>query len=487
VLYRIILVSAIAWILVIAALVAMLVILSWLGSQRLADVTGQVSMLLEMETTRDALMSDSAAQDSRTLSSIARRLDALAASKSGGSLSPESAGLLTSTSSSLKRAAELFQDSEFSAAEDALEGGRSLLRGALGAKLAATRVALGASSEHQRWQQAVGVALAILISVASLLFFLFVRLRIVGPLRYLEQNLERLSRRDFDAADTLEESTPMGPLFEKYKRMVGRMRTLDEAHTKREDRLQEDVEKATRALIHQQAALARADRMATVGDLTARLAHDLRNPLSGVLLALTNMLAEQESDENIDRLETVISELERAIRLLNNIVDEARLRPESPIRLQLSQVVTDLIKLLRYQLDPRIAIRSQVADEIYCRLPDAGFRHVLLNLVTNAAQAIGERQGQIEIDAAIVDGQVELTIADDGTGFPQELLRVGVHEHGFFRAGGSGFGLATARRFVLAHGAQLRLANRPDGGGTVVLILPVDDCNAKASAGVHTG
>jgi two-component system NtrC family sensor kinase len=260
--------------------------------------------------------------------------------------------------------------------------------------------------------------------------------------------------------------------------MVKRMRDLDEAHAKREDALQADIDKATRALFQQQSALARADRMAALGELTARLAHDLRNPLSGVLMALTNLRDEVDAAEHIERLTTAINELERMARVLNNIVNESRIAPERPQRLQISCVVDELVRLMRYQLSSNIALTTDVPEDIYCRLPDAGFRHVLLNMVSNAAQAIGERPGTIAIAAARTEGHAELVISDDGPGFPEELMEAGVHEHGSWRKGGTGLGLATARRFAHEHGTRLELKNKPEGGAMVILRLPVEDCDS---------
>jgi len=321
------------------------------------------------------------------------------------------------------------------------------------------------------------VILAVVIPVATLAFLVFFRRRILVPLNDLGYLIGLLSRKDYASAMTDDVDPLMAPLFLKYNRMVKRMRDLDLGHTKREQALQQDVEKATRALVAQQLALARAERMAVVGDLSARLAHDLRNPLSGVLMALTNLRDEVVSAEHNERLEMVVRELERVARLLNNLVEESRQVPERPERLQLNRVIEDLIKLLRYQLDQRIAVKAHVPEEIYCRLPEGGLRHVLLNLVTNAAQAMGNGPGTIEITASVTDGRVELAISDDGPGFPDELLEAGVHEYGTWRKGGTGLGLATARRFVSAHGSRLELKNREKGGAVAVLILPVEDCD----------
>ena len=133
-----------------------------------------------------------------------------------------------------------------------------------------------------------------------------------------------------------------------------------------------------------------------------------------------------------------------------------------------------------------VNIVTDVPDDIYCKLPEAGFRHVLLNLVLNAAQAMGERAGSIQISAVRRDAQVQLSISDDGPGFPPQLLENGVYEYGTWRRGGNGLGLATARRFALEHGSRLELKNRPGGGACAMLKLPVEDCaEPSAKAATH--
>jgi signal transduction histidine kinase len=202
--------------------------------------------------------------------------------------------------------------------------------------------------------------------------------------------------------------------------------------------------------------------------------HDLQ-----YLMALANLRGEVDAAEHIERLTTVINELARMARVLNNIVNESRISPERPQRLQISRAVDELVRLMRYQLSSNIALTTDVAEDIYCRLPDAGFRHVLLNMVSNAAQAIGERPGTVAISAALSEGHAELVISDDGPGFPEELMEAGVHEYGSWRKGGTGLGLATARRFAHQHGTRLELKNKPEAGAMVILRLPVEDCDSR--------
>ena len=98
----------------------------------------------------------------------------------------------------------------------------------------------------------------------------------------------------------------------------------------------------------------------------------------------------------------------------------------------------------------------------------------MLNLVLNSAQAMGDGAGAVRITAARNEDTVEIRVCDDGPGFPEELLRGGVHEFGSWRHGGTGLGLATVRRFAFANSGRLKLVN-PDGAGAcAVLGFPLD-------------
>ena len=124
--------------------------------------------------------------------------------------------------------------------------------------------------------------------------------------------------------------------------MVKRMRGVEAGHVKREDALQREVDSATRAVFQQHVALARADRLAALGEMSARVAHELRNPLSGVLMALINLAEETQDPEQRERLQLAVRELERVGRLLSGLVEDAKQMPESPRQLRLATLLDEL-------------------------------------------------------------------------------------------------------------------------------------------------
>jgi len=476
-LYRTLLLIGVAWILVTGIVLSLLVIQSWQELGRFEPLSAHIEYRTELDSVADALVERFFSPDAATvlqrhsMADSAIILNRLSVDERA--LTEESKAQISSAAAALEALAPLTPQNETT---KALADVLTEIRNALVIEREAHQALLHKLADYGERQLLVSVILALLVPAAVGVFLIFFRRRVLAPLDDLGHLIGLLSRKDYSAAIKKDVDPLLAPLFDQYNRMVKRMRNLNEGHVKREDGLQRDVEQATRVLFQQQTTLARAERMAVIGDMSARLAHDLRNPLSGVLMALTNLRGEMDSAEQCERLGLAIGELERITRLLNNVVDEARLVPERPRRLQVSQVVGELARLLRYQLGENIEMAVDVPQNLHCKLPEAEFRHVLFNLVANAGQAIGNAQGKIAIRVMLEGDRVRLSVCDNGPGFPRELLDSGIHGHGTWRRGSIGLGLAAVRRFALAHGGALDLENRKQGGAEVILTLPLDTC-----------
>jgi C4-dicarboxylate-specific signal transduction histidine kinase len=133
----------------------------------------------------------------------------------------------------------------------------------------------------------------------------------------------------------------------------------------------------------------------------------------------------------------------------------------------------ELVALARYQVPPAIRVSFQGPEELMCRLPEPRLRQCLLNLILNAAEAVGREEGAIRIEARQDDGRIELTVTDSGPGFPAGLLLDGIRPFATGRVGGTGLGLAMVQRFVRDLGGQLSLANVEPHGASVRLSLPL--------------
>jgi two-component system, NtrC family, sensor kinase len=317
---------------------------------------------------------------------------------------------------------------------------------------------------------AMGLGIALPMTAVLLLFS--VRRRYLNPLDNLSELMTLLSRQDYRTVPTEDLDPLLRPVYDNYNRMAARLGELENEHRARQRTLEEEVRAATRALLEQQQELSRAARLAAVGEFAAGVAHELRNPLAGVQMALSGLRRDVDDRDMAGRLDMVISELKRVTRQLNELLDMSRRAPEPVTDLQISAVVDEILVLVRYQVGDRIRLRQTVPESIRCRLPEGGFRQALLNLVLNATQAIGDGTGEVDVSAEIQDDRLKLAVSDTGRGFSNEMLETGVRSFVTFREGGTGLGLAIVRRFVRDLGGDISLANQGNGGARVTMELP---------------
>jgi C4-dicarboxylate-specific signal transduction histidine kinase len=136
-------------------------------------------------------------------------------------------------------------------------------------------------------------------------------------------------------------------------------------------------------------------------------------------------------------------------------------------------VIKDLITLLNYQAVDSIDFEVCGGAQTPLLLPETEFRQVLLNLLQNAAQAIGDDGGTIVVEIKQDRQQLSIAIVDSGAGFSPEFLRQGIRPFFSLKQKGSGLGLVMVQRFARDQGGQLKLENDESGHGKVTLCLPL--------------
>jgi two-component system NtrC family sensor kinase len=299
-----------------------------------------------------------------------------------------------------------------------------------------------------------------------------VRRRFLRPLGDLAGLLTQLGEGEFRAVHLEEADSLLVPLFRNYNYLVTRLAELEAEHRSRALTLEAEVRHAAHALLEQQRTLARAERLAALGEMAGSLAHELRNPLAGILMSLTNLRRDVGRVDLVERIDLASAEVERLTRMLNGYLSTVRHSPEPLREIDLHELVTDLLALVRYQVPEGVRLRCQVPEDLRVRLPRDRVRQALLNLVLNSVQAAGEKPVEVTVSASVESDRVVLTVADTGPGFPPELLG-GWQPFATQREGGTGLGLAVVRRVALDLGGELRLTNRQPRGAAVHLSLPL--------------
>jgi two-component system, NtrC family, sensor kinase len=252
------------------------------------------------------------------------------------------------------------------------------------------------------------------------------------------------------------------------------MQELKSTHIEREADLRSQLEMTTRVLLKHQAMLARADRLAALGELSARMAHRLRNPLSGVLMTLTNLRDETASQDHRERLRQSIEALLRSFQELTELIEEARHEDELPVEMSLSKIVDELFMLVKHQAEgDALELHNEVSSDLVCKLPESGLRHALMILFMNSCGVQETREdGYIRVAAEDRGNGLSILVKDGGPGFSAAQLSMGSDGCHSWTRRGKGMGLAIVRRFVERLGGRMTLRNAPEGGAETILNIP---------------
>ena len=301
---------------------------------------------------------------------------------------------------------------------------------------------------------------------------LFLHFRILHPLNDLKQLLNKLTEANYTPIATDRLDPLLAPVFDSYNEMVTHLAELEEANRLHAQSLQQEVKLATQALLEQQQSLAKAEKLAAIGEVAAEFAHEIRNPLAGIQMAFSNLRRELNDYNQHDRIQMIDVELKRLRELLNGMLHQSRHTPAASSTFDFAILLRDLITLVRYQIAENINIDTKITTPLYVHLPESELRQVLLNLILNSAGAIPSTGGQIMIKAYTHSQGLHIEVHDSGHGFPQEMLSYGIRPFRTNHSQGTGLGLAMVQRFIKNMGGTIKLTNNNTQGACVLLFLP---------------
>jgi len=300
----------------------------------------------------------------------------------------------------------------------------------------------------------------------------FFRTNVLEPLDSLKELLSGLAEGEMKPIDRDTPDPLLHALFDRYNQLVTRLQELEQEHLEHTSALEFRVRQTSHALLDLSQQLAKAERLAALAELAASTAHELRNPLASIQLALENMLQECVDTELSERMQLVYREVQRLTRNLNDLLASARNSAEFSQKINIRQILEELLMLLKYQAEENIKFSYDVSADLYAFLPEREFRQMLLNLLLNSIQAIGPNSGEIRVVATYGNNRLFITISDTGPGFNDDILEHGIRPFVSLKDGGSGLGLAMVQRFVKDHHGRLQLQNIPPGHACVSLSLP---------------
>jgi two-component system NtrC family sensor kinase len=309
------------------------------------------------------------------------------------------------------------------------------------------------------WLREVVLAIVMATTVASLVLLFLLSKLVLRPMQRIIRMTGRMAEGDLSARVGIRPPGEMGILCQAVDAMA-------EAIAQREEQLQ----LATRQQI------GRSEQLASVGRLAAGVAHEINNPLTGVL-TFAHLLREKQNLDVQDKqdLETIIQETSRAAQIVRGLLDFARERPAAKEPLDVNEVVRRTIRLLGNQeVFQHVVVVEDLAED----LPEVDgdqnqLQQVMLNLSLNACEAM-PGGGTLLLSTLARDGTVLVKVTDTGCGIKSAHLDR-IFEPFFSTkpvGKGTGLGLSVSYGIVRQHGGTLEVESAEGQGTTFTVALP---------------
>jgi two-component system NtrC family sensor kinase len=327
------------------------------------------------------------------------------------------------------------------------------------------------------------------IVLAGLLVSYLVNRMVYLPLRDLDDGAERLAAGDLENIIPVRSKDEFGHLAASFNSMT---RALRKSRVDLEDwgrTLEQKVEEATEELHKAQAETARSEKLASVGLLAAGIAHELNNPLTGVLtfsyLVRKNLPDDSRDAEDLD---LVIRETKRCAGIIRRLLDFSREKKPEKSFSNLNELIAEIMQLTEQSAQVN---DIQIITDIDEQLPEIWMdenliKQVIMNMLVNAQHAI-KGEGSITIKTRLctagdraesvteLGNMAEITITDTGCGIPSEDLQR-VFDPFFTTKGvgkGTGLGLSVSHGTIKAHGGAIEVESIVGKGTEFRIYLPV--------------
>jgi two-component system, NtrC family, sensor kinase len=320
-----------------------------------------------------------------------------------------------------------------------------------------------------------------LLGVAGLVA-LVARRFVVAPVSRLLEGTREVARGQLEHEIPVGSGDEISVLASSFNHMTRSLRQAQEEIRRLMEGLERQVEERTAALRSTQSQLVQSEKMASLGKLAASIAHEVNNPLAGILTSsklLLRTLSEGPIDERaqasfVRSLRLVERETQRCTAIVRNLLDFARQREPSLKAVDINACVGEALSLLRNQ----IALQGITLETRLGKVPavwaDFGqLRQVLLNVILNASEAM-PGGGSLEVCTRFLPDRpaVEIEVRDTGSGIAPEHLTKIFDPFFTTKEKGTGLGLSVVYGVVERHGGKVEIQSELGKGTVMIIRLP---------------
>ena len=321
--------------------------------------------------------------------------------------------------------------------------------------------------------------------MVAVLSWLFVWRVVAKPIQALEKGTERLSQGELGYQIEVQSHDEVGDLAHSFNGMSLQLHAANDEIVTWAKTLEDRVEQKTKELQRAHAQMLHVEKMASIGKMAAVVAHEVNNPLSGILTYAkllskwvgTGQTAHEKREEAMQCLDLIAAESRRCGDLIKNLLSLSRTAPMNVQSVDLHAVINRCLMLVRHQLElVGVELQLKLADDlplVHC--DPAQIEQVLLALTMNAIDAM-PRGGTLWIETRLSSNksEIEIIVRDDGAGIAPDVLAhmfepfLTTKESGR----GVGLGLAISRGIVERHNGRIEVESEVGRGTTFTVTLP---------------
>ncbi len=325
-----------------------------------------------------------------------------------------------------------------------------------------------------------------MLVILSLCHYLITRKYICKPIELLLNQTQSLADGDLSARVTHLTNDEVGELGQSFNHMAENLQKAQAQLKEWGDTLEVKVEERTREIKSMQSQLLQSAKLASMGELVAGIAHEINNPLTGILMFASLSAKNQELPPQVkENLKLIIAESERCAKIVRGLLEFARESIPEKKSASFNRIIENTLNLVTHQtLFQDIDVCCRFADDLpEVELDVDQWQQVFLNMFINAGQAMPEG-GSLSLTTEHLGdkGRIRITVADTGTGIePEHLDKVFDPFFSTKEEKGFGLGLSVTYGIIKNHGGSVEVRSTP-GQGTAFIIEVPDGTRAAAEA-----
>jgi len=336
----------------------------------------------------------------------------------------------------------------------------------------------GMNAQLSTYRTEITALTMLVLGLTSLSLTLLTNKLINQPVKKLLRQTERIAEGQLEGTVGIESADEIGDLAASFNTMTGRLKEAREELEEWGKHLEEKVEQRTSELNRMQTQLIRSEKLASLGELVAGIAHEINNPLTGILVysSLVKNDAKLDPDLRSD-MDTVVRETERCAEIVRGLLEFSRESIPRKNWASLNDIMDAAVALMKHQsLFQNIIIAKNYDPRLPKVLVDANqIEQVFVNMLLNAGQAMPDGGSlTISTDTSEAGGHIRVNIADSGCGIPAENL--GKIFDPFFttkESKGTGLGLSVSYGIIENHGGVIEVESGTGCGTTFTIKLPL--------------